>query len=115
MTIFPGQMVMFTDDCLHSGGANKTNRTVYRLFAYLVSRPSDIPLNGVSTYDFSGNSNDAIILDVFNGAESQRQKRQREVPAYILRNSSRTVRPPEYLLNEVGAQVEEKRDDRKGK
>jgi hypothetical protein len=113
MTIFPGQMVMFTDDCLHSGGANKTNLTVYRLFAYLVSRPSDIPLNGVSTYEFSDSSGDAVILDVFNGSESQKQKRQKEGTAYISRNSSRTVRRPGYLLDELGAQVEKKRGRQK--
>ncbi len=46
-------MIMFTDDCLHSGGANKTGKMVYRLFAYRTSRLSDIPLNGVSMNTFS--------------------------------------------------------------
>jgi hypothetical protein len=104
---------MFMDDCLHSG-ANKMNLTVYRLFAYLVSRPLDIPLNGVSTHDFSDSSGDAVISGMFNGSESQKQKRQKEGTAYISRNSSCTVRPPEYLLDEVGAQVEKKRKRQKG-
>jgi hypothetical protein len=88
--------------------------TVYRLFAYLVSRPSDIPLNGVSTYEFSDSSGNAVISDVLNGLESQKQKRQKEGTAYISRNSSRTVHRPGYLLDEVGAQVEKKRGHQKG-
>ena len=106
---------MFTDDCLHSGGANKTNWTVCRLFAYLVSRPSDILLNGVSTCDFSDSSGDAVVSDVFNGLESQKQKRQKEGTAYISLNSSRTVRCPGYLLDEAGAQVETKGDPKRRK
>ena len=108
-TIFPGQMVMFTDDCLHSGGSNKTNKTVYRLFAYLVSRPSDIPLNGVSTYNFSDSSGDATISDVFNESESQKRKRQMEGTAYITRNSNRISRRPDFLVGEAGAEAEKKR------
>jgi hypothetical protein len=84
--IFHGQMLMFTDDCLHLGGPNKTGKMVYRLFAYLISQLFDIPPNGVSTYTFSKtvNSNDAIITGVFNGAESAKLKRQNKVHAYIL-------------------------------
>ncbi len=71
-------------------------------------------LNGVSTYEFSDSSSNAVISDVFNGLESQKQKRQKEGTAYISRNSSRTVRRPGYLLDKVGAQVEKKRGRQKG-
>ncbi len=57
---------------------------------------------------FSDSSGDAVISDVFNGSESQKQKRQKEGTAYILRNSSCTSRRPGYLLDEVGAQVGKK-------
>ncbi len=69
---------MITNDSLPSGGPNKTDRMVYRLFAYLVSQPSDIPQNGVSKYTFSKtvNSNDVVTTDVFNGSESAKLKRQ---------------------------------------
>jgi hypothetical protein len=95
-------MIMFTDDCLHLRGPNKTDRMVYRLFAYLVSQPSDIPLNGVSKYDFSKtkNSNNAVITGVFNGAESEKLKQQSKAPAYISQHSRQTVHCPEFLLNE---------------
>ena len=92
---------MFTDDCLHSGGPNKTNKTTYRLFAYLTSRLSDIPENGVSIYTFSKaeNPKDAIITEVYNKAEEDKLKRQSKAKAYITKRF-RTVRPPEYLMNE---------------
>ncbi len=95
---------MIIDDCLHSGGPNKTDKTVYRLFAYLVSQPSDIPQNGVSKYTFSKtvNSKDAVITYVFNGLESAKLKRQSKEPAYILRYSCQTVPYPEFLLEEDG-------------
>jgi hypothetical protein len=88
-TIYRGQMIMFTDDCLHSGGPNKTNKTMYRLFAYLTSRLSDIPANGLSMYTFSEaeNPNDAVITEVFNKAEADKLKRQSEAKAYITRRS----------------------------
>jgi hypothetical protein len=35
----------FTNRCLHSGGPNRTDRPVYRLFGYLVSRECDFPSN----------------------------------------------------------------------
>ncbi len=97
-------MIMLTDDYLHSGGANKTGKMVYRLFAYLTSRLSDIPLNGVSMYTFSRTEqfNNAVIMDVFNGAEAEKLKRQSKAAAYISRHSSQTIRRPEFLLNEEG-------------
>jgi hypothetical protein len=42
-TVAPGQMVWFTDECLHSGGPNDMDDTVYHLFAYMASHPSNIP------------------------------------------------------------------------
>jgi hypothetical protein len=103
-TIYPGQMIMITNNCLHSGGPNKMDKMVYHLFAYLVSQPSDIPQNGVSKYTFSKtvNSNNAVITDVFNGLESAKLKRQSREPAYISRFSRQTVLCPEFLLEENG-------------
>lgn len=40
----PKQMVAFTNNCLHAGGANNSGKVCYRLFAYVVS----------NQYDFSG-------------------------------------------------------------
>jgi hypothetical protein len=73
--------------------------------------------NGEATVDVVGfldSSGNAVISDVFNGSESQKQKRQKEGTVYISRNSSRTVCRPGYLLDEVGAQVEKKRGRQKG-
>ncbi len=37
MTVNPGEMIMFTNNCLHTGGPNNTNEGQTQLFAYLVS------------------------------------------------------------------------------
>jgi hypothetical protein len=55
-TVSPGQMIMFTNNCLHSGGENNTPHTTIRLFAYFASQSSDIPLNGVCKYMWSDTS-----------------------------------------------------------
>ena len=38
-----GQAVLFTNEQLHAGGPNRETRTVYRLFAYVVSDEADFP------------------------------------------------------------------------
>ena len=43
ITIKPQQMIAFTNRCFHAGGSNMTNKTCYRLFAYLVSHESEYP------------------------------------------------------------------------
>jgi hypothetical protein len=62
-TVSPGQMIYFTNDCLYSGGENSTPNSLIRLFAYMVSQPSDIPINSVLKYVWSDTSEDAVILD----------------------------------------------------
>ncbi len=42
MIVLPGKMIMFTDGCLHAGGANDTNDDKLRLFAYMVSCPHHV-------------------------------------------------------------------------
>ncbi len=65
-TVAPGQMVWFTNECLHLGGPNDTDYTVYHLFAYMASCPSNIPQNVVSKYSWTNTSKDAVILDMYN-------------------------------------------------
>jgi hypothetical protein len=69
--VSPGQMIYFTNDCLHSGGENSTPTTLIHLFAYMVSQSSDIPINSVWKYVWSDTSEDAVILD---GRTSVKQK-----------------------------------------
>jgi hypothetical protein len=51
-TIIPRQAVMFTNHCLHAGGANNTGKTCYRLFAYMASVKADIPEGRVFQHDW---------------------------------------------------------------
>jgi hypothetical protein len=44
-----GHAIAFTDELLHAGGDNGTNRAIYRLFAYVVSDKKDYPNNMVFT------------------------------------------------------------------
>jgi hypothetical protein len=48
-TVNKGHVIAFTDELFHAGGDNITNRTIYRLFAYVVSDEKDYPNNMVLT------------------------------------------------------------------
>jgi hypothetical protein len=70
--VSPGQMIFFTNDCLHSGGKNSTPNTLICLFAYMVSQPSDIPTNSVVKYAWSDTtSEDAVILDSWTSVKQK--------------------------------------------
>ena len=61
MTVYPGEMIMFTNHCLHAGGENDTNEEQTRLFAYLASDESHFPSGEVTTWDWErGNKNPLI-------------------------------------------------------
>ena len=61
MTVYPGEMIMFTNHCLHAGGENITNEEQTRLFAYLVSDESHFPSGEVTTWDWQRGDNDPLI------------------------------------------------------
>ena len=61
MTVFPGQMIIFTNHCLHAGGKNNTNEDQTRLFAYLVSDVSHFPSGTVTTWDWQRHCEDPLI------------------------------------------------------
>ncbi len=49
MTVNKGHVIAFTDELFHAGRDNITNRTIYRLFAYVVSDKKDYLNNMVFT------------------------------------------------------------------
>jgi hypothetical protein len=49
LMINKGHAIAFTDELFHAGGDNITNKTIYRLFAYIVSDKKDYPNNMVFT------------------------------------------------------------------
>ena len=61
MTVYPGEMIMFTNHCLHAGGENSTNEEQTRLFAYLASDESHFPSGEVTTWDWQRGGNNPLI------------------------------------------------------
>ncbi len=49
MTVNKGHAIAFTDELFHAGGDNITKRTIYQIFAYVVSDKKDYPDNMVFT------------------------------------------------------------------
>jgi hypothetical protein len=47
MTVEKGQAIAFTNDFPHASGVNRTNKSVYHLFAYIVSNTGDFPSGSV--------------------------------------------------------------------
>jgi hypothetical protein len=48
-----GEMVMFTNTCLHSGNTNESDNYRLRLFGYLVHHEEDFSKNAVMLYDWT--------------------------------------------------------------
>jgi hypothetical protein len=73
LNVNQGEMVMFTNTCLHSGDTNKSDNYRLRLFGYLVRHEEDFPKNEVMLYDWADNMENAqfksaalpIELDTF--------------------------------------------------
>jgi hypothetical protein len=61
LTVYPGEMIMFTNHCLHAGGENSTNEEQTRLFAYLASDESHFPSGEVTTWDWQRGDNNPLI------------------------------------------------------
>jgi hypothetical protein len=56
--IYPGQAMMFTNYCLHAGGASTLGKICYRLFAYMVSDRNDLPNGKVNHYKWHPTNDD---------------------------------------------------------
>ncbi len=51
LNVNQGEMVMFTNMCLHSGDTKESDNYRLRLFGYLVSHEEDFPKNEVMLHD----------------------------------------------------------------
>ncbi len=49
LTVNKGHAIAFTDELFHAGGDNSKGKTIYCLFAYIVSNKKDYPNNMVFT------------------------------------------------------------------
>lgn len=45
ITVFPGSMIVFTNKCIHRGGANVTDQHKRRIFMYVANVEADIHSN----------------------------------------------------------------------
>jgi hypothetical protein len=78
---------MFTDGCLHAGGANDTNDDKLRLFAYMVSCPHHIQ-DKVMYFDWTDpRSMNAVILSAH--LTHLNQEEQEEKPNRITRGTEK--------------------------
>jgi hypothetical protein len=62
-TVRPGQMILFSNNCLHAGGSNKHNEYCFRIFGYICATESDIPLGKVFPYKWSSENEDAVVVE----------------------------------------------------
>jgi hypothetical protein len=70
-----GEMVMFTNACLHSGDTNESNEYRLRLFAYLVSNEKDFPQNQVMLFDWTDDTDNATIQSAARPSEEDKFRR----------------------------------------
>ncbi len=61
LNVNQGEMVMFTNTCLHSDDTNESDNYRLRLFGYMVSHEEDFPKNKVMLYDWTEDTENAQI------------------------------------------------------
>jgi hypothetical protein len=62
-TVRPGEMIVFTNNCLHAGGSNRHSKISNRIFGYVCNNDSDIPMGKVFPYKWSSQDDDALIVE----------------------------------------------------
>ena len=62
-TVRPGQMILFTNNCLHAGGSNKNNNTSLRIFGYVCADKDDIPVGKVFPYKWNSPHKNAVVVE----------------------------------------------------
>jgi len=60
-TVYLGEMIMFTNHCLHVGGENSTNEEQTRLFECLARDESHFPSGEVTTWDWESGDDNLLI------------------------------------------------------
>lgn len=63
-TIRPGQMILFSNNCLHAGGSNRHNNISSRIFGYVCNNQSDIQDGKVWPYTWSSTNDNAVLVEV---------------------------------------------------
>ncbi len=100
ITVDAGQMIAFTSDCFHAGGANKLRQTVYRLFAYMVSNEDDFPGDNVrTTWWTSEEANATLSLEDPDASEDSNDSPNDEVrpTLWTSKGTNATLEDPDAL------------------
>jgi hypothetical protein len=82
LTVPAGHAIIFTDACLHAGGANNSTKTLFRLFGYMVSTTAHFPVNQVFKYDWNG-ANDDMDATISFVDEKTGEERDNENEGYM--------------------------------
>ncbi len=77
-----GEMIMFTNTCLHSGDTNKSDNYRLRLFGYMVSHEEDFPKNKVMLYDWTADTENAQIKSAALPSQRENIRRINESNVY---------------------------------
>ncbi len=77
-----GEMVMFTNMCLHSGDTNKSDNYRLRFFGYMVSHEEDLLKNEVILYDWTDDKENAQIMSAALPSQKEKIRRINESNVY---------------------------------
>ena len=75
ITVPAGHSIVFTNACLHSGGANNSDQTKFGIFAYMVSDRYQIPNNAVAKYEWKpDHKNSEATINVCNQVAGDKEE-----------------------------------------
>ncbi len=82
LNVNPGEMVMFTNTCLHSGNTNESDNYKLRLFGYMVSQEEDFPKYKVMLYDWTDDMENVQIKSAALPSQKEKIRRINESNVY---------------------------------
>ncbi len=82
LNVNQGEMVIFTNTCLHSGDTNESDNYRLRLFGYMVSHEEDFQKNKVMFYDWTHDMENAQIKSAALPSQKEKIKRINESNVY---------------------------------
>jgi hypothetical protein len=62
-TVTPGQMILFSNNCLHAGGSNKHDSISTRIFGYVCANKKDIPEGKVFHNTWTSPNDNALVVE----------------------------------------------------
>jgi hypothetical protein len=82
LTVNQGEMVMFTNTCLHSSDTNKSDNYRLRLFGYMISHEEDFTENKVMLYDWTDDLENVQIKSAALPSQKEKIRRINELNVY---------------------------------